>query len=93
MQRIERAPVSVGQGVTVHPDIMAGEPCVDGQRMPVIQIKRCAKYGWGVDKLIAEFPDMTPAKIADALAWSALKKRHRKQLVKDALKEFLEDMF
>lgn len=85
--------MSVGQGVTVHPDIMGGEPCVAGQRMPVMQIKRCAKYGWGVDKIIAEFPDMTPGKIADALAWSALKKSQRKQLVKDALKEFLEDMF
>ncbi len=59
----------VAQGVMVHPMIMGGQPCVDGQRMPTSTIRSLARAGYSVDAIRVEYPMLEPWQIADALAW------------------------
>jgi uncharacterized protein (DUF433 family) len=60
---------SPAHGVYVNPERMGGQPCILGTRIPTRAIKRLAKAGYDVAAIIREYPGLTPAHIADALAW------------------------
>jgi uncharacterized protein (DUF433 family) len=61
------------QGVYVNPERMGGSPCILGTRIPTRAVKQLAKAGYDVAAIIREYPDLTPAHIADALAWERCK--------------------
>ena len=76
--------------IEVSPDIMNGEPCIAGTRIPVRTIQAFAPQG--VSVIRREFPDLSINQIADALSYSII--AHQAALpdegLVDALKERLE---
>ena len=58
-------------GISVNPDRLGGIPCIKGTRIPASTVSDFAKAGHTVDQIIAEYPDITPRQIADALCWQA----------------------
>ncbi len=68
----------VAQGVTCDPDIMGGQPCIAGQRMPTAAIRSLARAGYSVDAIQREYPSVLVFQIADALAWEMRTVKDRK---------------
>jgi uncharacterized protein (DUF433 family) len=51
------------------PQIMFGEPTVGGSRTTVVSIVVAAQAGDGVEGILAGYPHLTAADVADALAY------------------------
>ena len=79
--------VIIEQGISVDPEIMGGQTCIAGHRMPTWQIKSMAKSGYSLAKMQREFPWLTHSHIACALAWEFRTHRERDAIVKAALQE------
>lgn len=62
-------PGNVAEGVSVTADIMGGQPCIAGTRIPTYCIRSLAKSGYGASRIISEYPDLRAWQIANALAW------------------------
>lgn len=71
----------VWQGISVDPDIMGGQPCIAVTRIPARAIYHLARAGYSVNRIISEYPGLTPLEIANALAWSAMPAKMRKEWV------------
>ena len=71
----------VAQGVSVDGQIMSGQPCVAGTRLPTSCIRSFVKAGFGVDAIIEEYPWLLPWQIADALAWEMRPAKDRKAAI------------
>ncbi|MDP8930529.1 MAG: DUF433 domain-containing protein [Actinomycetota bacterium] len=57
--------------ITVEPDKLEGRPCIRGLRITVESIVRLVAAGWTVDQIIAEYPDLEPADVREALEYAA----------------------
>ncbi len=55
--------------VSCNPKIQFGEPTVSGSRTTVVSIVLAAQDGEGVDGILQDFPHLTAADVADALAF------------------------
>ncbi len=54
-------------GITTDPDLMGGQPCIRGMRMPVATVVAMVADGMTVSGIPAEYPDLTPEDVRDAL--------------------------
>ena len=70
----------VAEGVNVNPERQGGQPCIVGTRIPTSSIKSFAREGYSVSAIIREYPSLTPAQIADALAFEARPSAERREL-------------
>ena len=58
-------------GITTDPDLMGGQPCIRGMRMPVATIvAMVAGRGMTVGEIIAEYPGLTPEDVREALKYA-----------------------
>ena len=57
--------------VSVDHRIMGGVPCIAGTRIPVTSVVGMVADGMTVDAIIEDFPQLTPADIAEALHYAA----------------------
>jgi uncharacterized protein (DUF433 family) len=56
--------------ITVRPDQMGGAPCIRGLRMPVATIVGRIASGDTAAELLADFPDLEPDDIREAMRYS-----------------------
>ena len=57
--------------VTFDPQVMGGRACIRGMRIPVSLVVNLVANGMTVAQIIAEYPDLEPADISEALQYSA----------------------
>jgi uncharacterized protein (DUF433 family) len=86
----ETAPITVAEGITVHPDIMGGVPCIAGNRWPTSIASDYARKGFPVSHIMAEYPWITAKQIANALAWQARPFGNRKKAIASAMARYEE---
>lgn len=71
---------TIAEGVSVNPERMSGQPCIEGTRILTKAVKAFAAAGYGPERIIAEYPSLTHKRIADALAWEARPVSERRSL-------------
>ena len=54
-----------------NPEIMFGKPVIKGTRMPIDLILEKLAYGYSVEKIIEEYPFLTPDDIKSALLYAS----------------------
>lgn len=56
--------------ITLDPDLVEGAPCIRGMRISVALIVNLASNGMTTDEIIAEYPDLEPEDIEQALQYN-----------------------
>lgn len=57
--------------ITIEPDKMNGQPCIRGMRLTVRRVLEALAVYPDRDALLADYPDLEPEDITQALAWAA----------------------
>ena len=57
--------------ITADPDILGGKACIRGMRVSVSLIVNLVANGMTADQIIAEYPDLEPEDIREALKYAA----------------------
>lgn len=57
--------------ITFDPKIMGGRACIRGMRIPVSVIVGQIAHGSTVEEVLADYPDLEPADIQQALEYAA----------------------
>lgn len=57
--------------ITFNPNIMSGQACIRGMRIPVSLIVNLLAHGKTVDEILEEYPDLEPEDIKQALEYVA----------------------
>jgi uncharacterized protein (DUF433 family) len=57
--------------ITFDPQIMAGQACIRGMRIPVSLVVNLVAHGAQVTEIIEEYPDLEPEDIQQALEYAA----------------------
>ena len=57
--------------IVIQPDLMLGQPCIRGSRLPVYVVVEAMAAGSSADDLVAEYPFLTRDDISAALAYAA----------------------
>ncbi|HEX2039787.1 MAG TPA: DUF433 domain-containing protein [Acidimicrobiales bacterium] len=57
--------------ISVDHRIMGGVPCIRGTRIPVATVVGMIAEGMSVEEIVADFPQLTPDDIHDALRYAA----------------------
>lgn len=63
--------------ITVDPDTMGGVPCIRGLRIPVATVVGMVADDMTREEILAEFPDLEPADIREALQYASAAVRER----------------
>ncbi len=63
--------------VPVYPDRMGGLPCVRGLRIPVATVVGMVAEGMTAEQILADYPDLEPGDINEALQYAAATVRER----------------
>jgi uncharacterized protein (DUF433 family) len=59
------------QRITFNPQIMAGQACIRGMRITAARIIRLIAQGMSREAIIAEYPDLEPEDLQEALLYAA----------------------
>jgi len=57
--------------ITFDPQIMGGRACIRGMRIPVSVIVGQIAHGATLDEILADYPDLEPEDVQEALAYAA----------------------
>lgn len=57
--------------ITFDPEIMGGQACIRGMRIPVSLIVNLIANGMNREEILAEYPDLEPEDITEALQYAA----------------------
>ena len=63
--------------ITFDPQIMAGQACIRGMRIPVSLVVNLVAHGMQVADILEEYPDLEPEDIQQALEYAAWLTRER----------------
>lgn len=61
---------AVSPSISIDPDIMEGQPCISGTRIPVRAVLRAIEYYESLDGAIRCYPHLTKSQVKDALYFS-----------------------
>ena len=57
--------------ITFDPEIMSGQACIRGMRIPVSLIVNLVAHGKSVEKILEEYPDLETPDIQQALEYAS----------------------
>ncbi|HPG69076.1 MAG TPA: DUF433 domain-containing protein [Candidatus Hydrogenedentes bacterium] len=63
--------VSPFDRVTFDPEIMRGQACIRGMRIPVSLIVNLVAHGMTTGEIIAEYPDLEPEDVSQSLEYAS----------------------
>jgi uncharacterized protein (DUF433 family) len=63
--------------ITIHPDQLAGVPCIRGLRIPVATVVEMVAEGMAEDEILRAYPDLQAEDIPAALHYAAAAVRER----------------
>ncbi|MGB7097905.1 MAG: DUF433 domain-containing protein [Xanthobacteraceae bacterium] len=64
--------------ITVDPNQMGGTPCIRGLRVPVAAVVGMIADGMAENEILADYPDLEPDDVREALRYAAEAVRERK---------------
>jgi len=67
--------------ITQKPDVMGGKPCIRGMRVTVGTIVGMVGSGYGVDKILADYPYLEAEDVLQALKYAAWRSEEREVLL------------
>lgn len=70
--------------ITSDPDVLGGLPCIRGLRVPVATVVGMVADGMTVEEIVADFPYLEPADVAEALRYAAEAVRERELPLRSA---------
>lgn len=59
------------QRITFDPEVLAGQACIRGMRMPVATIVRCIACGMSRAEILRDYPDLEDEDISASLEYAA----------------------
>ncbi len=65
------------QRISIDQELMGGQPCIRGLRMPVATVVAMVADGMTVDEILSEHPDLEAGDVAEALRYAAEAVRER----------------
>ena len=68
--------------ISVRADQMGGTPCIRGLRIPVATVVAMVADGMSPDEIVAAYPDLESADVAEALRYAAEAVRERELPIK-----------
>jgi uncharacterized protein (DUF433 family) len=57
--------------ITFNPDIMAGQACIRGMRIPVSLVVNLVAHGKQAAEILTEYPDLEPEDIQQSLEYAS----------------------
>ena len=57
--------------ISSNPDVLAGKPVIVGTRISVELLLDCLASGWSISEVVEAYPNIAPADVLAALAFSA----------------------
>ncbi len=57
--------------ITIHPDVLGGQPCIREMRIPVSLIVKLVASGKTVDSIMDDYPELEKEDIQQALEFAA----------------------
>lgn len=57
--------------ITFNPNVMGGQACIRGMRIPVSLIVNLVANGMTTEEIIKEYPDLAPEDIKEALQYAS----------------------
>lgn len=57
--------------ITFDPAVLGGRACIRGMRIPVSVIVRLVAHGATIEEVLAEYPDLEPEDVRQALEYAA----------------------
>jgi len=57
--------------ITFNPNIMGGQACIRGMRIPVSLVMNLVANGMATEEIIQEYPDLEPEDIKEALQYAS----------------------
>ncbi|MPZ24748.1 MAG: DUF433 domain-containing protein [Dehalococcoidia bacterium] len=57
--------------ITTDPEMMGGQPCIRGLRIPVATIVAMVADGLNSEEIVGQLPDLEPVDIEEALRYAA----------------------
>lgn len=63
--------------ITINPQQMGGLPCIRGLRIPVATVVDMVAEGMSTAEILADFPDLEPEDIREALRYASAALRER----------------
>ena len=57
----------LARSIESRPDVMGGDPCIEGTRVPVATIQSCHANGWSEARIAKEYSFLNATQISDAL--------------------------
>lgn len=57
--------------ITNDPDVMGGQACIRGSRIPVATVVRCVASGMTTQDILENYPDLEQGDITEALQYAA----------------------
>jgi uncharacterized protein (DUF433 family) len=71
--------------ITFDPNILGGKACIRGMRISVSLIVNLVANGMTIDEIMAEYPDLEPEDVQQALRYAAWATEERVYLPAEAL--------
>ena len=69
-------PAGLERVMNIDPDILGGEPCFNGTRVPLETVLDNLAGGHSIDRILHNFPSLTREHIQTVLRWEAGLARH-----------------
>ncbi|MGA1033831.1 MAG: DUF433 domain-containing protein [Ilumatobacteraceae bacterium] len=57
--------------ISLHPEVMSGQPCITGTRIPITAVLGQLAAGRDQRQILADYPDLTPLDLSAALSFAA----------------------
>jgi uncharacterized protein (DUF433 family) len=70
--------------ITQQPDVMGGKPCIRGMRVTVGTIVGLVGSGFGVDRILADYPYLESEDVLQALKYAAWRSEEGEVLLANA---------
>ena len=69
-------PAGLERVMNIDPEVLGGEPCFNGTRVPLETVLDNLAGGHSVDRILSNFPSLTLEHIHTVLRWEASLARH-----------------
>jgi uncharacterized protein (DUF433 family) len=70
--------------ITFDPEVMGGRACIRGMRITVAHVVNLVANGMSTEEILADYPDLEPEDIREALQYAALLAREETYPLKAA---------
>ena len=72
--------MEINEKIISDPNIMHGEPCIKGTRIPVYIVLDCLADGMSAEEILKEYPRLTKEDLTAAISYASRLARHEEHI-------------